>query len=174
MPGIAVNIKLDDRDAREAIRRLIHKADFLRPAFVETGEYLMTTTHHRFDTESDPRGRPWSPLAASTIKEKERRGWSRNILIRSGRFRASIHPVATNKSVAKGPTFSQKISFSTRPRTNLEPSVCRSGNGSASIKTTKRPFKISSLTTCGVREPNFNLSVVRRPGRGAVFRPLRI
>jgi phage virion morphogenesis protein len=112
MPNaIAVQIAVDDRQAREAIQRLIRKASSLRPAFAEIGEYVMTSTLHHFDTESAPDGTHWKPLADATVQQKAKGGWSSNILIRTGRMRASIHPVVKAWSVEVGTNIKGKSGF---------------------------------------------------------------
>ena len=44
-----------------------------RPLLEGIGKMLVTSAHHRFETATDPEGRAWKPLAASTIKARQKR-----------------------------------------------------------------------------------------------------
>lgn len=57
----------------------------------EIGELLLRRTHERFDREVDPDGRPWVPLAPSTIEIKRRLGYgNKGKLKRTEALRRSI------------------------------------------------------------------------------------
>jgi hypothetical protein len=58
----------------------------------ETGELLLRRHLKRFDEQVDPSGRPWKPLAASTLARRGRanKSQSSRILYQTGQLRAAI------------------------------------------------------------------------------------
>jgi phage gpG-like protein len=59
----------------EAIKRLsvlAQRAINLTPALNSIGQYMQLQTRSRFDTSTAPSGAPWRPLAASTVRAKQR------------------------------------------------------------------------------------------------------
>ena len=52
---------------RGALRALAERAGDKLPLFREIGAGLLASTIHRFETQSDPSGRPWQPLSADTV-----------------------------------------------------------------------------------------------------------
>jgi phage gpG-like protein len=71
--GISLSMKLDDNGSLARIKRAIRMTIAPRPLLEATGKMLVTSAHHRFETSTDPEGRPWAPLAASTIKARQER-----------------------------------------------------------------------------------------------------
>jgi phage virion morphogenesis protein len=71
--GISLSMKLDDNGSLTRIKRAIHLTIAPRPLLDAFGKMLVTSAHHRFETATDPEGKPWQPLAASTIKARQKR-----------------------------------------------------------------------------------------------------
>lgn len=79
----------------------------------EVTDLLLKRTDRRFETQTDPDGRPWPALKPSTIKRKAREGTKRGALQRTGKLRASIKRVRA----AAGATF---ISTGAEARIGIE------------------------------------------------------
>lgn len=73
----------------------------LRDALVVVGESLVEKTAERFETQTDPYGTPWKPLAASTLLRNPRRAGGQ-ILSDTARLRRSINAQVRHNSVAVG------------------------------------------------------------------------
>ena len=58
----------------------------------EVGALLLRRTQDRYDKEVDPDGRPWVPLAKTTLQRRRRAGGisGKKILVQTGALRASI------------------------------------------------------------------------------------
>jgi phage virion morphogenesis protein len=72
--ALAINVEFDDRQVREALKRLERAGGNLKPAFQDIGEYLLISHRERFDKEQAPDGTPWEPLADSTLRRKMLKG----------------------------------------------------------------------------------------------------
>lgn len=66
MSGTAISLQGDAR-VMGVLRELVSRASDLTPAMRNIGEGLVTSTQVRFETETDPEGRPWKPLAVETL-----------------------------------------------------------------------------------------------------------
>lgn len=69
----AFNLKVSGSES--AVKRLsllVAQAQNLRPAQRAIGEYMLLQTRSRFDLSQTPNGAAWAPLAAATIRAKER------------------------------------------------------------------------------------------------------
>jgi phage virion morphogenesis protein len=66
-------ITVVDAELQAALSEFIAQAENLTPALNDLGEYLLRKTRQRFDTSTAPDGTKWAPLAARTIKAKQRR-----------------------------------------------------------------------------------------------------
>jgi phage gpG-like protein len=71
--GISLAMKLDDNGSLARIRKAIRMTIAPKPFLDATGKMLVTSAHHRFETATGPDGTPWKPLAASTIKARQKR-----------------------------------------------------------------------------------------------------
>lgn len=67
-----IDIELDDRRARDAMRRLADAGRDMTPAMKAIGEHLVNSTKERFEHEKAPDGTPWAPLSEVTRKRKKR------------------------------------------------------------------------------------------------------
>lgn len=98
-----LHIKLDEDDARRAgelLGRLADRAEDISGALGHIGEGLLNNTHDRFDSQTDPHGKPWAPLALTTIVQ---RGGGGHILNVSGRLRGSISYQVSGNVLRIGP-----------------------------------------------------------------------
>jgi phage gpG-like protein len=68
--GISLAMKLDDNGSLDRIKRAIRLTIAPRPLLDAFGKMLTTSAHHRFETATDPEGRPWKPLAESTRRAR--------------------------------------------------------------------------------------------------------
>lgn len=94
--------KIDDRQIVKALDRLHAKAGRLAPAFKNIGEVVLRSTQDRFSSQTDPDGRPWQRLKASTITGKSLRGHSTKILRQRGYLADSIRYQANESGVRIG------------------------------------------------------------------------
>lgn len=106
MPGLTMNITLDDVDLRrvqKGLQLLSRAGYFLPPVLEELGEDVVRHTDDRWEKEVDPEGNAWAPLAPSTIKQKELEGKRTKILQRDGFLRHSIrHQLVAQDTLAVG------------------------------------------------------------------------
>lgn len=65
--GFAIAVSLTDDRVQATLGRLAVAAGDLTPAMNDIGAGLVTSTLRRFETETDPTGRPWRPLSINTI-----------------------------------------------------------------------------------------------------------
>jgi phage virion morphogenesis protein len=94
--------KIDDREVVKTLDRLHAKAGRMAPAWKNIGEVLVRSTQDRFDSQTDPDGRPWQRLKASTIAGKALRGHSDKILRQRGYLSDSIRSQANENGVRVG------------------------------------------------------------------------
>jgi phage gpG-like protein len=71
--GISLSMKLDDNGSLARIRKAIRLTIAPRPLLEAIGKMEVTSAHHRFETATGPDGKPWQPLAASTIKARQKK-----------------------------------------------------------------------------------------------------
>ncbi len=76
MAGTQSNISIDydSQAVTDVLNQLIANVSDTQPAMMEIAEYLHERTRDHFDNQQDPDGTPWAPLAASTLKAKQRKG----------------------------------------------------------------------------------------------------
>lgn len=79
-------LKVSSDSISAAFSKLTNRTSDPRPALRSVGEFLLLRTQERFDSEVDPEGKSWAPLAASTLRSKR----NRKILTESTALRRSI------------------------------------------------------------------------------------
>lgn len=62
-----IDIQLDDRQVRAALQRLQQRLSDMTPVMRAIATALEAGVEKRFETATDPAGRPWKPLAPSTL-----------------------------------------------------------------------------------------------------------
>jgi len=71
--GISLSMKLDEHGSLDRVRRAIRLTIAPKPLLEAVGATLVTSAHHRFETATDPDGKPWQPIAASTKAARQER-----------------------------------------------------------------------------------------------------
>jgi len=71
MPAFKIDVDIDDRILRRALRRLEAAGADLTPALKDIGEALLLSTQQRFSDQVDPDGRPWKPLSDEYRRRKK-------------------------------------------------------------------------------------------------------
>jgi phage virion morphogenesis protein len=101
-----ITVRIDDAELRKAIDRVIdHMAD-LTPAMQEIGDYMITATRDRFDTETAPDGSKWAALSPRYAARKARMrsvvDGGKRILAKRGTLRDTIRYKASRSDVVIG------------------------------------------------------------------------
>ena len=103
--SITVNIRI----AEDRIEQVERKLDNMRPVLAGISNMMLDAVERNFATETDPEtGLRWTPLAASTQRQRAKKGKTGKILQVTGGLVASITPqygndyalVSTNKVYA--------------------------------------------------------------------------
>lgn len=109
MTGIDISITVQDEPTLAPLRALLARFDRREPFFKGVAGQLMASTSDRFRSQTDPQGRPWTPLAASTIRNRIRNRQLPLTILRSNRrgmagspLAGSIHASATNDEARVG------------------------------------------------------------------------
>jgi phage virion morphogenesis protein len=97
MVSVSVEIQ-GDKEFFAKLDRLIAKASDLSPVMQETGEYMLLQLREGFESESDPYGAAWAPLAASTLRQKK----GTSILNDTGTMMGTLAYVAGGNQVEAG------------------------------------------------------------------------
>lgn len=63
-----IKIEVSDTEAKAQFARLREAVSDLRPLMQALGEHLAETTKQRFETSTDPDGKPWAPNAPATYE----------------------------------------------------------------------------------------------------------
>lgn len=104
--GIVISVNIDEDKSRRTqriLRKLNSSISDLRPFFKDMGEFLVASTHRRFDLQMDPEGIKWPGYKSpSYARRKARLGRSPLLLIFSGDMKQSITHIETKKKLAVG------------------------------------------------------------------------
>ena len=73
MTGISISVELQEATARQALRDLLARMENPRGFYKGVGELLLASTSTRFETETGPDGKPWTPLKAATIRARTKK-----------------------------------------------------------------------------------------------------
>ena len=96
--AVLIESRLDDSQVMRKLRRLADRGKDLTPVMAAFGDHLIQETVGRFETERDPEGQPWEPLAAVTLAMKK----NDSILSESTDLRNSFSRKAGKRSVKMG------------------------------------------------------------------------
>jgi len=69
-----LSINIDDREVLAALKTLRRRVSDLSPVMRAIGADMERRMQERFETETDPAGRKWSPLKPATLAAKKGRG----------------------------------------------------------------------------------------------------
>jgi phage gpG-like protein len=112
-----VSIKIDDRALGAVFARAIARLNDLTPVMGDVGEMLVREIDGQFRTETSlETGQKWAPLAASTLKEKQRSKKILKVWQRTGLTRATlIYQTSSTKVVIGVNTYYAKfVNFGTK------------------------------------------------------------
>lgn len=87
---------------QDGLRTVARRIGRVQPLYKGIGHVLELSTRGRFDKETDPKGRKWKPLKASTLKRKRKKGKSPKILHQDMQLRDTIHSQAEEHSLMVG------------------------------------------------------------------------
>lgn len=93
MSGISLQFELRDEAARRYLQGMIDRMDNRRRLLKSIGDRLLNSTSLNFREERGPDGRPWTPLAARTVKARIRKDQTPLTILRSnskGRIGSSL------------------------------------------------------------------------------------
>ena len=65
----------------------------------EIGDYLVGRILENYRRETDFENRQWAPLSSATIADKQRSGYPRAILVRTGKMKKSIDKTVAGKTL---------------------------------------------------------------------------
>jgi phage virion morphogenesis protein len=99
---MSVTLKIDDSEIQEQLNILASRLQNLDPVYKNIGEYMVLSILDRYDKEIDSQGKPWAPLTAATIKQKQRKGKIQKILQQDGNLRLTIIYQASASQVEIG------------------------------------------------------------------------
>ncbi len=96
-----IEIKIDDSQIQQALKRLAGKTSDLRPLMKNISGIMMDSVEENFDKES--RSDKWTPLAKLTIKQRTKKGyWPGRILQIRGELASSITSKYDDNSAVVG------------------------------------------------------------------------
>lgn len=104
MAGVQLRIDVDDREVRDALKRLRKNAAATQAAFEDIGSMIVSSTQQRIESEkASPDGVPWPSLAASTQRKRARAGRAPGDMLRfDGDLYRSITYLASDEDVVVG------------------------------------------------------------------------
>lgn len=94
-----IRAQVNTSTANRQLKNLTRRVSRLEPPLRKYGQYRVGQIERQFDTETDPYGNAWSPLAQSTIEQKRRLGYPDSILTRTGDLRKSFDFNARGKTL---------------------------------------------------------------------------
>lgn len=100
-----LEITFEIEGEKELNRRLLDVGkDFKnwKPEFNKVGQFLLKTFTDNFSTQGRLLGERWPSLSTSTLLQKERMGYPKDILIRTGRMKGSFNYQAGSYQVTVG------------------------------------------------------------------------
>lgn len=97
-----IRITADTGQVNAALTSIVGRLRNPKPMYASIGELLLRRTQARFKEERDPSGRPWSPLAPSTLERKRKQGRILKILQERGDMRGSLTYQADDRGVTVG------------------------------------------------------------------------
>lgn len=132
-----------DNEARRMLRRLARKTSNLTGGLKAIGEALREVARDRFDSQTDPDGRPWAPLRPLTVET--RGGSSSPILTRSGALKRSISYQVSGATLRLGPNMiydaAQQYGATILPKRSSHLMVPLPGGGRVPLKKAVLPAR---------------------------------
>lgn len=95
-----ITIKVDDKGATQLLRKLSKKLEDMSPVMKVVAGIMHDAVEENFEKEGQPR---WTPLASSTIRQREKkRHWPGKLLQVSGQLASSISEKHDSRSATVG------------------------------------------------------------------------
>ena len=96
-----IEIKIDDREIQQLLKKLISKTENLRPLMKNIAGIMLDSVEENFEKEGRPNR--WTSLAKLTIKQRTKKGyWPGRILQVRGDLAASITSKSDENSAVVG------------------------------------------------------------------------
>jgi len=92
-------VMIDDKNVLFAIDTLSERILNLEPVWRQIAKDLMELETQIFATQGAVIGKPWAPLSQKTIRQKQRKGFPLEPLVRTGRLRASLTDESSNEMI---------------------------------------------------------------------------
>jgi phage gpG-like protein len=83
-------VMIDDENVLFAVDTLSERVQNFEPVWRQIAKDLMELEEQIFATQGSVIGKPWAPLSPKTIRQKQRKGFPLEPLVRTGRLRASL------------------------------------------------------------------------------------
>jgi len=90
---------IDDENVLFAVDTLSERVLNLEPVWRQIAKDLMELEAQIFATQGSVIGKPWAPLSPKTIRQKQRKNFPLEPLVRTGRLRASLTDESSNEMV---------------------------------------------------------------------------
>ncbi|HHJ12299.1 MAG TPA: phage virion morphogenesis protein, partial [Chromatiales bacterium] len=105
MSKLTMDVQIDDRAIRRALRRLQRQTRQMKPVFASIGEELIPSHEKRWAQGVAADGTPWTPLKPATRKRKrtDRMLFEEGDLLRGPVYRATPHALEFGISDFKAP-----------------------------------------------------------------------
>lgn len=95
-----IGFRIDSNEVLSHLNNAIKSCENMALALEQTEAFLLSKIRNEFQTQSDPYGQPWDPLADSTIRLRKKQGnESTRILYDKGNMFNSLTGVSTDSSV---------------------------------------------------------------------------
>ena len=92
-------VMIDDENVLFAVDTLSERVQNLEPVWRQIAKDLMELEAEIFATQGAAIGQPWAPLSPKTVRQKQRKGFPLDPLVRTGRLRASLTDESSNEMV---------------------------------------------------------------------------
>jgi len=92
-------VMIDDENVLFAVDTLSERITNLEPVWGQIAKDLMELEAQIFATQGSIIGKPWAPLSPKTVRQKQRKGFPLEPLVRTGRLRASLTDESSEEMV---------------------------------------------------------------------------
>lgn len=97
-----IEVTVEDKALQEYLTRLQRRLGNLKPVMRSIADGLETRVSDRFETQTDPNGRPWKAWAPATLAAYPKKGVNNRILDRYGKMLESLSSIATADTARVG------------------------------------------------------------------------
>jgi len=148
----AAFVEVDHQAFNQALSRLARVTERPEPVLRGIGEYLRNSTSDRFSTQTDPEGRPWTPLSEDYKARKERN--ADKILTLGGYLRKIVFQVEGDMVLVGSPMEYAAIhQFGGTIRPKSGKALAFGGRVVASVTIPARPYLgVSDADAAGIED----------------------